>query len=1271
MNVSLDFQSEIVQAEHPDHPEHPGFTRMLLVDTNIFKGMIGEVPLDDNVLITGTNAAGKTSVIQTLPLGFGLSPQKLSSKAQDKTFFGHYLPRATSYIAFEYRNRMGDKRAVIMHLAASEEKIVYRFVRSELFENMFVTDEDKFVEFSNLATHLRDRGYNIASRQITTQIEYQTIIQGLPIENSRRNNTVQLQADYALAPPRAPLRNVENIIFSMLRRNGSLRALEDMVAEQVLKGEQQVRIGGKREDLANWPKRFRSYRDVMAKEDDVMHLTAKNTLLKEANKRFKETLAEMQGLQAKFKEQERALGQTLDRHEADLQQEEEAHTKEKQKAERVLLDARGKFERSSKDFNDLVEKHAKFMKDGIEEKKATFDRLPELENAARQVEDRLASMKGKLSDLTGKYDTMKGNRRDTADADLRKISRERKTSEQERPARRKAIEERRQESRARARKDYAPQLAAASETFNKAIAEVGAAEESVRNPSVDSIVIQRLEDARKDVDAHRSRYNEALKNREPLQTERTAVVADVKKADDEIDRLSLSKSGIEKKREALELSRNPSDGTLLAFLRQQRPDWGDTIGRILREDLLVRTDLGPKDSGLTETVFGIDLDLTDVEPLQQSDLNRIRINIDQCTAKIGELNQNLVASKKERDDRSAQLRGIRKKLSEFEADAEILERKLKDAEDYLGTCTTAHDAAVKNAGQAALRRLEDARKERDLAEAEKNRLETGLENDLAGYNRSFRKETDAFENEVTRETQAFSDQEDRIRKTRDDDLKTFDEECAEVLRNKGVDPETLQNLENEARMRRDQVTNARSLEKQVVEWRVFLADDWSRVDACRTDVENHRVTEHQSKEALDRLVADWMQRRIVLKREIRQNEDRLSALRRNRIILDNCLLKNADKTIESVHTIKTVDMLISALNEAERERDTLTGEIRVGVKDIARVFLAESDSPPAQHLKLRMQAFESVIEGPEWLPAFEEWFSKLHEHHRDTLRNDGHSLAEDFKNKYQMLKRTDERIDNENRLLQRSLNQNIAKDVVDEIQIRIESGIKELEFLPALARLADLHEAWTRSSDNLPSDAFTEALSALLEYWSGNDGITADLRQQIRLKGHVVENGIKRNFHASTDLADISSNGVSYLILTTILVGFINIVRGKEPVRMVWALDELGNIDTRNVRNLLKMLNDNKITLISATPNADTGVRDSFAHRFRIKKDEFDRPRLINALGAEKRSHTLVWSRERQAEIQAEMTMEMQTGMQADAQAEMQTGIHVVPPHPVLSERGE
>ena len=1229
MNASV-----IPRSETPDM-EHPGFTRMLLVDTNIFKGMIGEVPLDDNVLITGINASGKTSVIQTLLLAFGLSPQKFSRKNQDKNFFGHYLPRTTSCIAFEYRNRMGAKRAVIMHIAISEEKLIYRFVRSGLYENMFVTDDGKFVEFNNVATHLRDRNYQIASRQITTQIEYQTIIQGLPIENPRRSDLAQLQADYALAPPRTPLRNVENIIFSMLRKNGSLRALENMVAEQVLKGERHIRMGGKREDLANWPKRFRSYRDVMEKEEDVVRLVAKNTLLENADNCRKEALAEMQGLLADIKVQEQSLGETLTRQESVLRQEEEAYTVKKEEADSTLSEARVELRTASVNLNQLTDKHTKFMKDNIEEKADEFNRLPELENTARQVSERLTALKSQLGELTSRYDILKEDCRETADIALDGISRERDASESGRPVKRKAIEERRQQNRARAEKDYAPQMNAASETLKMAIAEVGAAKEATINPSVDSVVLQRLEDARKDDEVHQSKYNDALEKKIPLQAEETAAKADVEKVEKEIDRLSKFKQGFEKKLADLEISKSPSDGTLLAFLRRQRPDWGNTIGRVLREDLLNRTDLGPNDLGSNGGVFGLDLALEDVEPLEQADLSRIEISIDKCKAEIGELEQQITSAGKVRHDAEARFRDIRKKSSTLEAETGILAEKRKCADDYLKICKAAYETALENASQAAVRRLEEAEAGQTRAEAESARLQADLDNDLSEYDQRHKEEMDVLEKEIEREIQAFSEREARIRDTRDADLKTLDEERAKVLLDNNVDSETLENLETNAKAHRDDVARIRSMEKQVTEWRVFLADDWSRVDDCRAKVKNYEVTENQLSQAFDKLMANWTQKRNALKRDMEKTRKDLSALREDRTILENRLLQNADETLAVVHTTRTVDALLSALNEAERDCNTFKEEIRVGVKDVARVFRAESGSPPEQHIRQRMQAFESVSESPEWLPAFEDWFNDLHEQHRDTLRNDAHFHAEEFKNKYQILKRIDERIAKENHRLQQSLSKNISTDVVEDIQIRIESGIKELEFFPALARISDLHEKWTLSGDDLPPDVFTEALSALLEYWSGNEGITADLRQQIQLEGHVVENGIKRKFQGSTDLADISSNGVSYLILTTILVGFINIVRGEKPVQMVWALDELGNIDSKNVRNLLEMLNKNGINLISATPNADMGVRESFAHRLLIKKDKTLGPRLMEVPGAAKPSHTLAWSKERRTEIQA------------------------------------
>ncbi len=88
----------------------------------------------------------------------------------------------------------------------------------------------------------------------------------------------------------------------------------------------------------------------------------------------------------------------------------------------------------------------------------------------------------------------------------------------------------------------------------------------------------------------------------------------------------------------------------------------------------------------------------------------------------------------------------------------------------------------------------------------------------------------------------------------------------------------------------------------------------------------------------------------------------------------------------------------------------------------------------------------------------------------------------------------------------------------------------------------------------------------------------------IRLQGEVTENGNQRVFKRASDLEVISSNGLSYLILATIFVAFINRIRRDVPVNIVWALDELKDPDAGNVIGLMDLLRRNNITLVSAFP---------------------------------------------------------------------------------------
>ena len=1220
--------SELVQSAGIGSP--PGFTRMLLIDTNIFRGAVAEIPLDGNVLLTGTNAAGKTSVIQVLPLAFGLSPQKISRKAQDKSFFDHYLPRTTSFVAFEYRNRNRDYRSVIMHRASSDEKMVYRFVRSPLYESMFVTEEGEFVEQRELASHLRDSGYTVASRQVNTIIEYQTIIQGLKFEGSGKRGLAQMQAEYTLAAPRAPLRNAENVLFSMLKKDGSLRALEEMIAEQVLEGEQRIKLGVKRENLASWPNRFRAYRDVMSQEGKVDALVSKNTQLDHARSLKRAALSEMKAMFAELKDKCKDLDRMIDEQRKKMKGEQDAHDQTKEVLETRVREAVVDLNTSQKGLERVEKIHRDMRRDGIEEKARDYDRIHEIENQAQQVAERLTALKSENSKLISLYDSLKQQERDNADTGLEQVTEERYAYEASRSEFRTAADSRRQSSRTHIEVQYGPRLEDADKRLTSSAEEVGAAREAKKNPLIFQAILEKEHKAHTSLEDAQSSFSEALRSLEPLLKERDKAVKKELQADATIEKHGNTTARLETELKKLKVLKSPSDGTFLAFLRNQYPDWGATIGRVVNEDLLNRFDLAPTwiSEGKRHGLFGLGLDMTGLTPLVASDSIQIQAAIERCTAEINEANAVVVKYKKARDAASSELRAVRRNITSHEAQIDILKRKVEVAKNDNVAVQDEIRRAKEEARTSACERFDSAIAEENDAKAAKTYVETARQGEFDRCDETYQLEIETIEADDSQAKALFQERERDIRDKRNKSLIDLDMERNKALSAKGIDPATLNNLEQQSEELKSCVGKIRSTEVAVLRWRTFLEEDWSRVRDLRAELERHKISEARVKDEMSTLTKDWRSRRSELRMELEVSDDQRKCVRDDVGKLENRLERYRDETIESLAGTRALDALFSDLNDAERDIFRLESEIRQGVKEVVRVFKAEPESPPEQHLATRMDSFDTATEGPSWLPALVEWFETLHDQHRDTLRNEAHAHADEFKNKFQVLKRLHKGVQEKNRILQSGLERNNAVDIVEKIHIEIESGIFELDFIPALERISKLHEEWMRSGDDLPPDAFTDALSNLLDYWSGNDGITADLRQQIRLRGYVVENGNKREFHASTDLADVSSNGVSYLILTTILVGFVNMVRGKEPTQMVWALDELGNIDGKNVRGLLNMLNENGIKLVSATPNADASVRKRFEHRITIIIDDNHGPRLTEVREAAKPSHTLRWSRD-------------------------------------------
>jgi hypothetical protein len=128
----------------------------------------------------------------------------------------------------------------------------------------------------------------------------------------------------------------------------------------------------------------------------------------------------------------------------------------------------------------------------------------------------------------------------------------------------------------------------------------------------------------------------------------------------------------------------------------------------------------------------------------------------------------------------------------------------------------------------------------------------------------------------------------------------------------------------------------------------------------------------------------------------------------------------------------------------------------------------------------------------------------------------------------------------------------------------------------------------------LPSDEDTALVREYKEILRSDGGVQVDLSEQVRLEFSLYENGKRSVISNEEEFRAVSSNGNSALITAMFLMGFVQMIRGSSPVRLVWVTDELGRFDAKNVGAFLKTLALNNIDVISASPSVDPALARHF-----------------------------------------------------------------------------
>lgn len=1183
--------------------------RLILVDSYT-EGRITELPLQGGTAITGRNGRGKTSLLQLIPAFYGERPDRIVRPVSNKKSFArYYLPRSTSFVIFEYR-RDDVSCCAILFADESGEAVHYRFMRSAYRRDLFVLEDERSIVMSaGLPERMKLKGVTV-SRKMPLD-EYRAVIQGKMGHGSDRAKQRQLIADFSFCPTSHPLPHIERIVSGMFQRKTNFNDLQRMVVTSLPGGGNQIALGAERKKIESWPDVYDSYTAVMSDADRMGNVQGAYEAVLAAEHELRCVHARFVLLDSHLSEQhsqtKSAHGQAI----AALTEAEQAHDS----AIRAMQETIQALDRDIRFNQDEIERlnreSTEFEQQNVKAKADLLEREEQILQTKAHLEARKAILIGQQADIDRRYQELLN----TLERDhLRRMPSFNDQRSKLNDGFRnycQALDADRERDQTNARLAAKPAIDTAQEQVDHANQAIGATKANLANPQPDPALVEELERQASKVSEARKKWQESVDAQRAAQQQYDEAKAAYGLAERQLANLVAESERFELEVKQLRVRATPGETSVLYALRMHRPDWTQDIAKVIREDLLVRTDLSPVVKEIQEGIYGLQLDLDRLDAPLAADEVALRREIETREDALQTLARRIedqrialeqAGERRQRANDNAELKGREQAGTRAAlASAETLEKSARQAvknsrDNAKAKAESAHSDAQRHAREAR-GTLEQKNRELELALAACVTVHTqataaakvSLDQALAEVKR---KEGEA-EAEYQRQCQ------------------TVNRERADKLKSTGVDTEALQALERQisaAGQELETIAGARNL---VAQWRLWLSSQWARLpglEATLKQSRNTRKVKDDERQASDRT---WKTVKASKVEAISSLSTKLTNLtaERERVESRRRTLEghepDGDTLGQDYDPAWNFNALVTQANAQLRVAKEQDAKLTDDIRAIKANFVSRRGTPPEHFYDTHRQQMgpDKAEHAREWVPVFKAWYSTEHETYRNLLRVEARTIAEAVGDFHGRMSRFHRDVALFNRSLQDSLNANLGFESISSVSVEIVSSIRELDYWSTIEKVADSRVVWMGDPSTMPPPEFAASLRELLEHWQIKEGIRAELTNLIRIQGEVVENGTRRPFKKAEDLETISSHGLSYIVLVLIFIGFINRVRGSAPVNVVWALDEIKDLDVGNVELLMDILARNNITLVSACPDPDPDVLALFKNRCSIRAD--------------------------------------------------------------------
>jgi hypothetical protein len=774
-----------------------------IVEINISNVKYTDIELSGNTCFVGTNNFGKTSLQRAILFFYSANSRGLGISASQKPFEEHYFRFENSYLVYE----IATEQKPFFVIVYRHNKLVFRFVDAAYNPDFFFTANDEAMKIKDIIGNLEKRGIYI-SNQIDTFERYRNIIYGTETDK-------QLSKFYLLKGNEKYQNIPKSITNVFLSSKSSIdsRFIKDFIANSLTTENSSIKLEQVERQLRQFNEKYTDIETYLKKESQqLIELIDKKYDQVHMLKGAQMEMADKLGSSLRFAEtQNETTREASKKKEEELEILTREHEEAKELLENKQNDIReeiGYYDRTIREANKKLKDYEEKNIDAAVEKNAEREKLQVELNIARREYESLTS---NVASIELKYTSLIEQLRNDKNSYVNKIN-----------ARTSEIFNHYNELQLLQKNEFNKRDVELKQKRDEAINEVNAdvthkqiefnelksEEKVIRNTRFYEQEIKALESELAELRAlsYKNKSERAIKQNmvttiqrewEALETKlKTALGNRVNQTNGEINQLKNEIKEIEGKL-------NVQHDAFYGFLEKNVKNWHESIGKVVNEKLLFRTDIAPELKQETaDTLYGISLNLGNVEVVSKS-IEEYQFEKNERLAMIRDLEEGLnTFQTNNNEEKMLAADKFGKQLGEMKEDVKVLSYSLELADKKEQKLNHELEDWGGRAGKEVEETLTGNRQRLNIIEEELsilNKKKNVLLNDFNNQLEKLKKYNDERLSELKEKQETEISELEVEKKNRVKEFETKEEELSKEkesnFKDKGVDAKQLQEVE--------------------------------------------------------------------------------------------------------------------------------------------------------------------------------------------------------------------------------------------------------------------------------------------------------------------------------------------------------------------------------------------------------------------------------------------------------------------------------------------